>query len=289
MSKQDSLLKDFFKSNKHFIDLFNAKFFEGKEVLKPECCREINTVYQTKNEKERTVDVSRLYKDIGVLSIFIIENQSYVDYSMVIRSLEYMTEAYRNQMKEKRRKLNKKDSLGMVYLTVFYTGEKQWDSAKRLSELVNVPKEFKSSFQDFEMNLIEINGESSYDFSNKDVKDLVNMTRCVYDQSIHTQEKLLEFNDSTREVRKIVGKITDTDWIVQDEESEEIEMCEAERAWERKIEDRGLERGVEQGMKEGVEQGQNEIIKTLSKTMTVVDIARALNKTTSEIEHILKD
>ena len=285
MPKQDSLLKDFFKSNEHFIDLFNAKFFEGKEVLKPECCREINPVYQTKDEKERTVDVSRLYKDIGVLSIFIIENQSYVDYSMVIRSLEYMTEAYRNQMKEKRRKLNKKDSLGMVYLIVFYTGEKQWDGAKRLSELVNVPKEFKSSFQDFEMNLIEINGESSYNFSNKDVKDLVNMTRCVYDQSIHTQEKLLEFNDSTREVRKIVGKITDTDWIVQDEESEDIEMCEAERAWERKIESRGLERGVARG----VEQGQNEIIKTLSKTMTVVDIARALNKTTAEIENILKN
>ena len=280
MSKQDSLLKDFFKSNEHFIDLFNAKFFEGKEVLKPECCREINTVYQTKNEKERTVDVSRLYKDVGVLSIFIIENQSYVDYSMVIRSLEYMTEAYRNQMKEKRRKLNKKDSLGMVYLIVFYTGEKQWDGAKRLSELVNVPKEFKSSFQDFEMNLIEINGESSYNFSNKDVKDLVNMTRCVYDQSIHTQEKLLEFNDSTREVRKIVGKITDTDWIVQNEESEEIEMCEAERAWERKIEDRGMQHGVEQG--------QNEIIKTLSKTMSVVDIAKALSKTTEEIETILK-
>ena len=276
MPKQDSLLKDFFKSNEHFIDLFNAKFFEGKEVLKPECCKEINTVLQTKRNTENIVDVIRAYEDIGVLGIFIVENQSYIDYSMVIRNMNYMSLAYDKQVKDKNRKLNKKDSLGMVYLIVFYTGEKQWDGAKRLSELVNVPKEFKSSFQDFEMNLIEINGESSYNFSNKDVKDLMNMTRCVYDQSIHTQEKLHEFNDSTREVRKI----TDTDWIVQNEESEEIEMCEAERAWERKIEDRGMQHGVEQG--------QNEIIKTLSKTMSVVDIAKALSKTTEEIETILK-
>ena len=248
MIRQDSLLKDFFLSNDHFIDLFNAKLFDGENVLKPECCRDINTVHQTKKGTEKIVDLAKVYEDVGILSVFVIENQSTIDYSMVIRTLEYMLEVYRKQIKDKHRNLNKKDSLGMVYLIVFYTGEKRWDGAKKLSELVDVPERFKSTFQDFEMNLIEINGESTYNFSNKDVKDLVNMTRCIYDQSIHTKEKLMEFNDSTKEVRKIVGKITETDWIVQNENKEEVEMCEAERAREARVKN------------SGVEQGQNKII-----------------------------
>lgn len=69
-----------------------------------------------------------------------------------------------------------------VFNCILYR-KKKWDCAKRLSELVNVPSGFKNSFQDF-----EINGESSYDFSYKDVKDLANMTRCAYDQSIHTEQ-----------------------------------------------------------------------------------------------------
>ena len=240
----------------------------------------MNTGFLTNNESERFVDVARMYKDVGVLGIFLVENQSYVDYSMVVRNLNYMALAYDKQIKVKNRKLNKKDSLGMVYLIVFYTGEKRWDGAKKLSELVDVPKEFKSSFQDFEMNLIEINGENTYTFSNKDVKDLVYMTRSMYDESIYEQEKLEAFNHSTGQVKRLVGKITKSEWLVQNEEEEDVDMCEAEKAWARKIENRGLERGVEQG--------QNEVIKTLSKTMSVVDIARALSKTTTEIEMILK-
>ena len=248
----------------------------------------MNTGFLTNNESERFVDVARMYKDVGVLGIFLVENQSYVDYSMVVRNLNYMALAYDKQIKVKNRKLNKKDSLGMVYLIVFYTGEKRWDGAKKLSELVDVPKEFKSSFQDFEMNLIEINGESTYTFSNKDVKDLVYMTRSMYDESIYEQEKLEAFNHSTGQVKRLVGKITNSEWLVQNEEEEDVDMCEAEKAWARKIENRGLERGIKQGEARGVEQGQNEVIKKLSKTMSVVDIARALSKTTTEIEMILK-
>lgn len=38
MIKQDKLLKEFFTSNDRFIDLFNAKLFDGENVLKAECC-----------------------------------------------------------------------------------------------------------------------------------------------------------------------------------------------------------------------------------------------------------
>ncbi len=255
MGKQDSLLKEFFTSNDHFIDLFNAKLFDGKSVLKSECCQEMNTGFVTKNKSERFVDVARMYKDVGVFGILLVENQSYIDYSMVVRAMEYITEAYRKQIKMKDRKLNRKDRLGMVYLIVFYTGETSWNGAKKLSELVDVPEEFKSSFQDFEMNLIEINGRKTYTFNNKDVSDLVEMTRSMYDDSIHRQEKLKVLNKATRQVKKLVGKITNSQWLVQNEDEEDMDMCEAEKAWARKLENKGREEGLVQGIERGIEQG----------------------------------
>ena len=292
MIKQDTLLKEFFTSNDRFVDLFNAKLFDGENVLKAECCQEMNTGFLTNNESERFVDVARMYKDVGVLGIFLVENQSYVDYSMVVRNLNYMALAYDKQIKVKNRKLNKKDSLGMVYLIVFYTGEKRWDGAKKLSELVDVPKEFKSSFQDFEMNLIEINGESTYTFSNKDVSDLVYMTRSMYDESIYEQEKLEAFNHSTGQVKRLVGKITNSEWLVQNEEEEDVDMCEAEKAWARKIENRGLERGIKQGEARGVEQGtvskaKQMYTKLINKGKSMEEIADLFDTSVEEVQNTL--
>ncbi len=289
---QDTLLKEFFKSNEHFIDLFNAKLFDGKDVLKPECCREIDAGLITNEQTQKYVDLAKVYEDSGILGVYIIENQSSIDYSMVVRSMNYMALTYEKQVKNMKRKLNSKDLLGMVYLIVFYTGEKRWDGAKRLSELVDVPKEFKKSFQDFEMNLIEINGETTYTFTNKDVRDLVYMTKSVYDQSIHTQKKLKEFNDSSRQVRRLVGNITDSKWLVQNEEMEEVEMCEAEKAWERKIENRGMKRGIEKGVARGVEQGayQNKkqmYLKLVNKGKSVEEIADLFDTSVEEVQKSL--
>lgn len=49
-TKSDVILKEFWRSNKHFADLFNAVAFQGKQVLKPEMLREI--VWQRKTIRE---------------------------------------------------------------------------------------------------------------------------------------------------------------------------------------------------------------------------------------------
>ena len=148
----------------------------------------------------------------------------------------------------------------------------------------DVPKEFKSSFQDFEMNLIEINGESTYTFSNKDVSDLVYMTRSMYDESIYEQEKLEAFNHSTGQVKRLVGKITNSEWLVQNEEEEDVDMCEAEKAWARKIENRGLERGVEQGMYQNKKQMYTKLI---NKDKSVEEIADLFDTSVEEVQNTL--
>ncbi len=91
----------------------------------------------------------------------------------------------------------------------------------------------------------------------------------------------------------MVGNITDSNWLVKNAEKEDVDMCKAEREWEREIENRGrqegLSQGIEKGLSQGIERGQSETIKAFAKTMSVEDIACALDKTPTEIEVILKN
>ena len=51
-------------------------------------------------------------------------------------------------------------------------GERPWNAARQLSELVKVDERFKSYFHDYKMNLIEITGNTSYNFNEEDVYNL---------------------------------------------------------------------------------------------------------------------
>ena len=59
--KPDVLLKDFWRSNERFADLFNAVMFQGEEVLRPEELQEMDTdvsgIIQLKDQAESLVRI----------------------------------------------------------------------------------------------------------------------------------------------------------------------------------------------------------------------------------------
>ena len=178
-------MKEFLENNAYFVDFFNAYFFDGKRVLKPENCEELDSEMNDANmDLEKHVDVIRKYNDGNLYSAFIIENQSYVDMSMVVRAAVYEFVAYERMLK-KSKKNKAKEKLPMVNILVFYTGERPWNAARQLSELVEVDERFKSYFHDYQMNLIEITGNTSYNFNEEDVYNLFYICRIVYVQSIY--------------------------------------------------------------------------------------------------------
>ena len=117
---------------------------------------------------EKHVDVIRKYNDGNLYSALIIENQSYADASMVVRAATYEYVAYERMLK-KSKKNKAKEKLPMVNILVFYTGERPWNAARQLSQLVEVDERFESYFHDYKMNLIEITGNTSYNFNEEDV------------------------------------------------------------------------------------------------------------------------
>lgn len=254
-------MKEFLENNAYFVDFFN-----GERVLKPENCMELDSKMNDSNmDLEKHVDVIRKYNDGNLNSAFIIENQSYVDMSMVVRAAAYEYVAYERMLK-KSKKNKSKEKLPMVHILVFYTGERPWNAARQLSELVEVDERFESYFHDYKMNLIEITGNTSYNFNEEDVYNLFYICRSIYDQSIY-EGTSNHFGLVKSSVLKVVKTLTDVEWLDLEEleEKEEIEMCEAEKRW---LEVKSKEWEAE-GIKKGIEQGSEK--KELEMYQTMVD------------------
>ena len=290
---KDKIMKEFLENNAYFVDFFNAYFFDGKRVLKPENCEELDSEMNDANmDLEKHVDVIRKYNDGNLYSAFIIENQSYVDMSMVVRAAVYEYVAYERMLKKsKKNKDNKK--LPMVHILVFYTGERPWNAARQLSELVEVDERFESYFHDYKMNLIEITGNTSYNFNEEDVYNLFYICRSIYDQSIY-EEKSNHFGLVKSSVLKVVKTLTDVEWLDLEEleEKEKIEMCEAEKRWlevkSKEWEAEGIRKGIEQGIEQGSENNRKEMYQTMvDKGFSISSIASIFSVSEESIERLL--
>ena len=107
---KDKMMKEFLENNAYFVDFFNAYFFDGQKVLKPENCVELDSEMNDANmDLEKHVDVIRKYNDGNIYSAFIIENQSCVDPSMVVRAAVYEYVAYDRMLKKLKKNKTKKN------------------------------------------------------------------------------------------------------------------------------------------------------------------------------------
>ena len=290
---KDKIIKEFLENNAYFVDFFNAYFFDGKRVLKPENCMELDSEMNDSNmDLEKHVDVIRKYNDGNLYSAFIIENQSYVDMSMVVRAAAYEFVAY-DRMLKKSKKNKSKEKLPMVHILVFYTGERPWNAARQLSELVEVDERFESYFHDYKMNLIEITGNTSYNFNEEDVYNLFYICRSIYDQSIY-EEKSNHFGLVKSSVLKVVKTLTDVEWLDLEEleKKEKIEMCEAEKRWlevkSKEWEAEGIRKGIEQGIEQGSENNRKEMYQTMvDKGFSISSIASIFSVSEESIERLL--
>lgn len=286
-------MKEFLENNAYFVDFFNAYFFDGERVLKPENCMELDSKMNDSNmDLEKHVDVIRKYNDGNIYSAFIIENQSYVDMSMVVRAAAYEYVAYERMLK-KSKKNKSKEKLPMVNILVFYTGERPWNAARQLSELVEVDERFESYFHDYKMNLIEITGNTSYNFNEEDVYNLFYICRSIYDQSIY-EGTSNHFGLVKSSVLKVVKTLTDVEWLDLEEleEKEEIEMCEAEKRWlevkSKEWEAEGIKKGIEQGIEQGSENNRKEMYRTMvDKGFSVSSIASIFSVSEESIRKLL--
>ena len=89
--KKDVALREFWKNNDRFADLFNTVFFKGKKMLKPEELQDtdsnVSAVLSSKEASEAFVryrDVVKYARGMQ-FAVFGIENQDKIHYAMPLR------------------------------------------------------------------------------------------------------------------------------------------------------------------------------------------------------------
>ena len=285
--KADVILKDFWRQNDRFADLFNAVVFQGKQVLKPEALQEMDTdlsgIIRFKDYEESLVRTRDVVKKMafGVeFAVLGIESQMKTHYAMPLRTLLYDGMGYLKEYQEiaHSRKtgggmteaeflsgMRKEDRLHPIISIVVYYSENVWDGPMCLKDMiVEMPEEIERIFSDYKMNLVQVRESEQYVFHNEDVKTVFEISREIFKgnfDKINTEYKDREIKS---ELVTVIGKITDSVELMRQGNSKEVvSMCTA------------LEKLKEQGREEGL---KDLIMEWTKDGYSVSEIAKLLKK-----------
>ena len=213
--------KKFLGQPKNFVSIFNALLFDGQLVLKPEYLKDENSEL-VMNVSSKHVDIIKRYEDGTYLDLFVIESQSNVDPSMVARVMEYESVARMRYIRQ-----NLKKHVPMILTVVLYVGESKWNAAKRLSELEIIHPGFEDMFNEFKLNLIELNTNHKYNTGEKATQDFFDLLRIIYRKQISKEDLDREFNRDALYFAYVVTKNKELLSIYQKSKKRDVKVCRA--------------------------------------------------------------
>ena len=175
----------------------------------------------------------RRYKENEYFALFVLENQSKVDYGMVVRIMKYQVLLYERELRKAspNNYTPKGTKLPMVRAIVLYTGEKEWDGARKLSDMIldeNGQKIKLDPAEDFFLNLIELNKDVSYNLNNQCVQDFIDLVHQLYDKSIHLGDMDRVYQRDAVQAAYSITKDEQLKLILEQEEGD-VKVCEAMR------------------------------------------------------------
>ncbi len=313
--KADVILKDFWRQNERFADLFNAVIFRGKQVIKPEDLTERDTdmsgIIQFKDYRktlERTRDVVKKMAYGVEFAVLGIESQQKIHYAMPLRTMLYDSLGYLKEYQEITRirkaergkmtedeflsKMRKEDRLHPIISIVLYYSEKSWDGPTCLKDMiVEMPEEMERIFSDYKMNLVQIRESEQYTFHNEEVRAVFEISREIFNGNLDKINERYRNRDLTPELITVIGMITDSAELVRQGKIEEVaNMCTALEKWEKENIERGTKRGIEIGTNQGIEKGIAKMVLTLlNKGKTVEETADWLDLTEEYVRKVQEE
>lgn len=222
-----------------------------------------------------------------------IENQQKIHYAMPLRhmiedALSYLKEYNEiakknvdektaNTKDEFLSRFKKTDRLHPVITLCVYYGEKEWDGATSLKEMLELPDYLENLVPDYKMNLLQLRNSKNLKFKNKDVQTIFDVSRLIYDKNYGKITSIYKDQNLTNELGIVIGAITGSQELINYAASEkkggQFNMCTAL--------DELVESGKEKLLIEMVE-------KKLAKNKTPDTIADELETDISVINNIIE-
>ena len=236
-----------------------------------------------------------------VIFYVLLELQSKVDFQMPIRLLMYMTEVWRDELRntEKKVRKNKNFKLPAILPIVLYNGKNNWTAVRSFKEVLSNYELFEENIVDFKYMLFDINKIDKEELV--EIADLVSVI-FLLDQDIEIEEiierlrfigKLLSRKASKEQIKifrswiiNIFKNRFDNEIVEHIKsvlvETSELEMSDMVSNLGRKLEEEFKSR-EEKGVEKGVEKGailsrREDILDNLNEIATVSEeLAKRIN------------
>lgn len=235
-SKEEPMIT-YYEDARHFAWLVNGWIYHGNSGIEPAQIKPKNIRLTGRTGKGKAARTRTRYRDISKTienaTIFLIigaEFQSFVDYSMPVRVMDYDSLEYKDQIQAIHtiRKneaiasgrapgvdlspLKKEDRLVPVITLVLYMGEDPWNAAKRLHDLLDfseIPHELRDYVPDYPIHVLDVchtADERLLEFP----KDLASMFLMIkYQKDFKTLQSVLQ---SIPELDTVEQETFDTAW-----------------------------------------------------------------------------
>ena len=312
MGKVDIATKQYMSHRDIIADAFNFYIYDGRQVIKPERLQKIDTAEVALpygNDADTAVQKLRdnlmlwtmAMDDKAMYVVLGIENQDKVHYAMAVKNMLYdalqyakqveeSKRSYRDKSKERTVKLNSEeflsglkrdDKLMPVITLVIYFGDKDWDGAKSIHEMLSVDDdEILSYIPDYKINLIEPAkiSDDEFDKFQTDLGAIIQFIKHQSDEDGSWIKGKKRFEHVEREAVELINLITGSKFA-GDHKEEVVDMC---RAWENSINN-----AKNEGIREGELKGK---IETLYEEcdMSIPDIAKKVSKPEEYVKEVIE-
>lgn len=294
MGEHNTVMQRWLSDEARFADLFNAAFFDGRQIVKSQALhpadKETNTLLQDKDGKamelRRYRDIIK-YADIGTrFSLLAIENQEEIHYAMPVRGMLYDALSYTEQVRCRKKEHQKKkelkgsgeflsgwkkgDCLIPCITLVFYYGEKEWDGERDLYQMFGWSEKelslFRPYLSNYHMNLVDVRRLAEKKCFRSDLQWIFGMLKYRDSKeklSAYIQENEQYFRNIDREsyeaARVLLGSRKE---LLKAEKMEQggIDMC---KALEDLYED-GMQKGEQIGMQRGRQLGEEKLARLMT-------------------------
>lgn len=315
--KPDTILKNFWRDNERFADLFNAILFDGENVIEPEELKEADTDLSAVLKFNGHADTLQKILDVvkksayGVDFVILgLENQQHIHYGMPLRimlgdTLGYVKE-YQEIAKKNKTEGNwkgteeflsgfcKEDRLHPMVTVCIYYGENAWDGPMTLTDMLNIPKKLRSVVNDYKMNLIQVRDSERFRFTNPDVRAVFEVSRNIFKKEYGKISEVYKDQELDSEIGLVIGAITESQEIISqalERKGGRMNMCRALEELKQEGIAEGIEQGIEKGLKKGMEKGleRGKILARFEDGMLPEKIAHRMGLTVKQVEQVLEE
>lgn len=230
--KPDTVLKNYWRDNERFADLFNAVLFDGEPVIRPEELEDADTEESTvleHKEYAESIQASRdnikIRKKSTVHGVEYVmlgnESQQHIHYAMPMRVMGYDYGTYKKQYDSNAKKyqtsegleddeylsrMKRTDRFMPVISVVVYYGDKTWDGATSLHGMLDIPEKIARYVNDYKILLVEAR-RNDLVLHNVDNRDLFNLLEIILDKSIPKNEakkKAIQYGEEHQVEKSVV-------------------------------------------------------------------------------------